>query len=249
VFDLLAADPRVRPESEPIADMCKLLPHSGGSTQWLVHRFRTESINYRRERPASTNPEPQFQVSPAVTDAERVLAGQKPWTSDDVLGLKVVSDPQVSPDGKWLAYQSTETGRPEIYVKPFPEGPGKWQVSTDGGQFPRWRGDGMELFFYINNNLIAAAVRASGSSFEADVPKTLFGLGAPGAAVTHSPYHRFDVSGDGQRFLISQQGEGGPVAGGGLSDTVLGLLEGVAGSGTTTPNSVTVVLNWTRMLK
>lgn len=158
------------------------------------------------------------------------------------------NSPQVSPDGKWLAYQSNETGRPEIYVKPFPEGPGKWQVSSDGGQFPRWRRDGTELFFYFNNNMITAAVRASGSSFEADVPKTLFGLGIPGAAVAHAPYHRFDVSADGRRFLISQQGEGGPVAGGGLADTILGLVEGAAGSSTTTPNSVTVVLNWTRML-
>ncbi|MBL9215943.1 MAG: hypothetical protein JNG83_10750 [Opitutaceae bacterium] len=75
VFDLLATDSALRPESEPIADMCKVLPHSGGSSQWLVHRFRTESINYRRERPASTNPEPQFRVSPAVTDDERALHG------------------------------------------------------------------------------------------------------------------------------------------------------------------------------
>ena len=58
--------------------------------------------------------------------------------------------PQVSPDGKWLAYQSNETGRTEIYIKPFPEGPGKWQVSTDGGKFPRWRGDGKELYFVIH---------------------------------------------------------------------------------------------------
>ena len=88
--------------------------------------------------------------------------------------------PQVSPDGKWLAYQSNETGRPEIYVRPFPDGPGKWQVSIDGGQFPRWRRDGTELFFYFNNNLIVAAIPASGSSIEADVPKTLFGLAPPG---------------------------------------------------------------------
>ena len=55
--------------------------------------------------------------------------------------------PQVSPDGKWLAYQSNETGRPEIYIKPFPDGPGKWQVSIDGGQLPRWRGDGKRTVF------------------------------------------------------------------------------------------------------
>src|SRR5262249_33791608 len=51
-------------------------------------------------------------------------------------------NPQISPDGKWIAYSSNETGRNEIYIKPFPEGPGKWQVSTDGGVFPRLRGYG-----------------------------------------------------------------------------------------------------------
>jgi hypothetical protein len=55
--------------------MCKLLPHAGGHTQWLVHRFRTEAIDYERERPASTNPEPQFRISPAVTDVEREAHG------------------------------------------------------------------------------------------------------------------------------------------------------------------------------
>ena len=57
--------------------------------------------------------------------------------------------PQISPGGKWLAYQSNETGRPEVYVKQFPEGPDKWQVSTDGGQFPRWRRDGKGLCFVL----------------------------------------------------------------------------------------------------
>lgn len=75
VFDILAADVGVRAQAEPIADMCKLLPHAGGSTQWIVHRFRTESINFRRDRPASTNPEPQFRISPAVTETERALHG------------------------------------------------------------------------------------------------------------------------------------------------------------------------------
>ena len=56
---------------------------------------------------------------------------------------------QVSPDGKWLAYQSNETGRAEIYIKPFPEGPGKWQVSTDGGIWPRWRRDGKGLYLRL----------------------------------------------------------------------------------------------------
>src|SRR6266511_5771657 len=55
--------------------------------------------------------------------------------------------PQVSPDGKWIAYSSNETGRSEIYIRPFPQGPAKIQVSVNGGVFPRWRRDGKELYF------------------------------------------------------------------------------------------------------
>jgi hypothetical protein len=76
VCDLLAVDPQIRPESEPIADMCKVLPHAGGRTQWIVHRFRTESIDYRRERAGSVAvTEPQFRISPAVTEHEREAHG------------------------------------------------------------------------------------------------------------------------------------------------------------------------------
>ena len=155
--------------------------------------------------------------------------------------------PQVSPDGRWLAYQSNETGRPEVYVKPFPDGPGKWQVSTDGGVFPRWRRDGRELFFYFTNNLIAADIRVAGSSIEPGVPRTLFGLANPSAAFNHDTYNRFAVTADGQRFLISQQGTGGPTGSGGLADNIATLADqgGAPGSN---PNAITVVLNWPRML-
>jgi len=103
-----------------------------------------------------------------------------------------------SPDGKWLAYFSLESGRAEVYVVPFPGPGGKWQVSTGGGTWPRWRRDGKELFYLsFDNKLIAADVRASGSSFE---------IGAVRALFETRPYRSggatFDVSADGQRFII-----------------------------------------------
>jgi serine/threonine protein kinase/dipeptidyl aminopeptidase/acylaminoacyl peptidase len=162
--------------------------------------------------------------------------------------------PQVSADGKWLAYQSNETGRPEIYVRPFPDGPGKWQVSTDGGQYPRWRGDGKELFFYFNNTMIAADIRVNGSSLAAGVPRTLFGLPNPSAANNHPSYHRYAVSADGQHFFLSiaapfGRGAGGG-GGGGIAATVLAAAEaGNNGPLGTTGNPVAVVLNWPQMLK
>lgn len=66
--------------------------------------------------------------------------------------------PQLSPDGKWLAYESNETGRFEIYLKPFPEGPGKWQISTDGGTVARWRGDSKELYFLLPPNMVSVEI-------------------------------------------------------------------------------------------
>ena len=153
--------------------------------------------------------------------------------------------PQVSPDGKWMAYVSLETGRPEVYIKSFPDGPVRRQVSTDGGLFPRWRRDGSELYFYFANNMIAADIRAAGSSLEPGAPRTLFSLADPGGT-NHVVDNRFAVSADGQRFLVSQPGIGGPGGGGAVADQVLAAAESGAIAAN---NGVTVVLNWTQMLK
>jgi eukaryotic-like serine/threonine-protein kinase len=108
-----------------------------------------------------------------------------------------------SPDGKWLAYFSLESGRPEVYVVPFPGPGGKWQVSTGGGTWPRWRRDGKEIFYLSpDNKVMAAEVRASGTSFEIGAAQPLFET---------RPYRSggaaFDVSADGQRFIIEYAGE------------------------------------------
>jgi len=106
---------------------------------------------------------------------------------------------QLSPDGRWLAYHSNESGRMEIYVQPFP-GPGaKWRVSRDGGQYPRWRGDGKELFFVAGDRALMAVDVVGGSTFAAGDPKPLF-LVHPRARTLDSPY---DVTADGRRFLVS----------------------------------------------
>ena len=82
---------------------------------------------------------------------------------------------QFSPDGRWVAYQSNESGPFEIYVQPFPAANAKWQISTEGGTMPRWRADGKELFFIAPDaKLMAAAVTASDATFEAAPPVALF---------------------------------------------------------------------------
>ena len=114
---------------------------------------------------------------------------------------------QISPDGKWIAYASPETGRSEVYVRPFPDGSGKWRVSATGGNFPRWRADGKELFFMSatsSGKVMAVDIRIAGSSVEPGTPRALFDSGydnnAGGRSIGH--WHTYAVSADGQRFLI-----------------------------------------------
>jgi serine/threonine protein kinase len=112
---------------------------------------------------------------------------------------------QISPDGKWLAYESNETNRFEVYVQPFPSGAGKWQVSTNGGHFPRWRRDGRELFYMAQSSggkIMAVDIKPMGSTFEAGTPRELFDSPYINLAHRGGRYHTFAVSPDGQRFLI-----------------------------------------------
>jgi Tol biopolymer transport system component len=105
-----------------------------------------------------------------------------------------------SPDGRWVAYQSNESGRTEVYVAPFPGPGGKRQVSTAGGINALWRSDGTEIFYFAPDNmLMAAAVNGRGASFEVGAVKPLFQTRRTGTEV-RSPY---DVTADGQRFLIN----------------------------------------------
>ena len=160
---------------------------------------------------------------------------------------------QVSPDGKWMAYQSDETGMPQIYIRPFPEGPGnKSQVSTEGNisLWPRWRGDGKELFFFVAPNVMSADIRVNGSSVQPGVPRILFAiLGTPNVPVHAPAYHRYAVTPDGQRFLFPQPA-GAPTAQGGLAGVIAANVDRAPGSGTiSNPDAINVILNWTRALK
>ena len=109
-----------------------------------------------------------------------------------------------SPDGKWVAYSSNESGRWEIYVTSFPEAHGKWQVSNTGGDQPRWRGDGKELFYLSTDSKIMAVPVKTGSNFDAGTPTALFQAN-PREMFATSELFSYDVSNDGQKFLINTQ--------------------------------------------
>ncbi|HYL35863.1 MAG TPA: protein kinase [Bryobacteraceae bacterium] len=131
-----------------------------------------------------------------------------------------------SPDSRWIAYRSNESGRNEVYVQPFPPaaGGGKWMVSKNGGVQPRWRRDGKELFYVAPDGKLMAVDVSTQPVFKSGVPQALFDTRIYGGGVVNAGAARWDVSPDGKRFLV-------------LS------LVGSEGS-----EAMTVVLNWTAMV-
>ena len=106
--------------------------------------------------------------------------------------------PKLSPDGRFLAYMSDESGRYEVYVRPFPNGDGKWQVSVTGGLGPRWSSDGSELYYGESGTLMAVSVSTE-SALTLGQPQPLFEASGGGQAGSGSGF--YEVSADGQRFL------------------------------------------------
>jgi eukaryotic-like serine/threonine-protein kinase len=133
------------------------------------------------------------------------------------------SVPRFSPDGRWLAYVSDESGRYEIYVQPYPGPGGKWQISTEGGTEPTWNPNGRELFYRSGDKMMAVDVTTQ-PGFAAGRPRMLFEHSYVPTPGTNSNY---DVSPDGQRFLMLKPSESAQAA----------------------PTQINVVLNWFEELK
>ena len=113
-----------------------------------------------------------------------------------------VNQGQFSPDGRWVAYTSNESGRWEVHVAPFPGPGGNWQISTAGGSEPRWRKDGKELFYMAADGKIVAVEVKESSTFDAGAAKPLFQT-SPRDPISSSDLFSYDVSPDGQRFLVN----------------------------------------------
>jgi Tol biopolymer transport system component len=131
--------------------------------------------------------------------------------------------PSFSPDGRWLAYASDESGRPEIYVQAYPGPGGKWQISAEGGTEPVWSPNGRELFYRSGNKMMAVDI-ATQTGFAVGKPRMLFeGRYEPGPVQIDN----YDVSPDGQRFLMLKPSEQAQAA----------------------PTQINVVLNWFEELR
>lgn len=100
-----------------------------------------------------------------------------------------------SPDGRWIAYVSEESGQPEVYVRSFPDSGNKWQISNQGGFSPRWSRSGAELFYRIGDKVMAVSVETS-PTFRAGTPRELF-------SGNYDP-DGFDISPDGRQFLMAK---------------------------------------------
>jgi serine/threonine-protein kinase len=136
------------------------------------------------------------------------------------------NNPDVSPDGRWLAYEADTSGVGEVYVRPFPNvNDGRWQVSTSGGRQPVWSRDGRELFYLDKDGFLTAVAIQPGQAFRASQPKRVLQTRylAPGAS------RAYDVSTDGRRFLVMKDTSGESVA--------------------DKPATIVVVLNWLEELK
>lgn len=115
-----------------------------------------------------------------------------------------VRNAKFSPDGRWVAYSSNETGNWEVYVSAFPNASSKWQVSRGGGEEPRWRRDGKELFYLSGDGKMTAVAIGTGSNFEAGPPLTLFQTHRR-QPISAMDVFTYDVTADGQRFLINSK--------------------------------------------
>jgi eukaryotic-like serine/threonine-protein kinase len=114
-----------------------------------------------------------------------------------------VTAAQISPDGKWVAYASQESGDWEIYVTAFPSAAGKWQVSRGDGAEPRWRGDGKEIFYIGPKSMLTAVAVSSSDTFSAGNATPLFRAQLR-ASVSSTDMFAYDVTKDGQRFVVDR---------------------------------------------
>jgi serine/threonine-protein kinase len=216
--DGLSHDPVWDPQARQVAFRSW---QTGGMTMWLMPADRSAAPRRldptgSRQSPVSFSPDGRF-LSFDQKDVQ---------TRDDVMALRLDGEHapmavarsrfgegsgKFSPDGRWIAYSSSESGRPEIWVQAFP-GPGlKMQVSNNGGTDPVWRRNGGELYYRSDDKMMAVAVTTS-QTFTAGAPRMLWegvyshgtgsSCGMPGVASA-----AYDVSADGQRFLMVKEDE------------------------------------------
>jgi len=135
-------------------------------------------------------------ILPFNGDSKPVAAVQPPSAQSNISAYRI------SPDSHWVAYASDESGQQDVYITSFPEGKGKWRVSSNSGAYPAWSGDGKELFFKdLTDTIFVCKVTTKGPEVEVGAPQRLFHAASPGIGIS------FDVSSDGKRLLVNHAEE------------------------------------------
>ena len=170
----------------------------------------TDSPNI--QTPASWHPSGKFlafyEARPQTANDLMIL----PMDGDEASGWKpgkptvflstpfIEQEPMFSPDGRWIAYYSNESGRFEVYVRPFPEPGGKWQISTEGGRLPIWSSTRSEVFYAsLDNRLMVAPYRVEGDAFRADRPR----VWSERRFMPRPGLSSFDLHPDGERVVLA----------------------------------------------
>jgi serine/threonine-protein kinase len=169
----------------------------------------TESGN--AQQPTSFHPSGRFlafdEMTPRTDSNIMILpfdgdhvSGWKPGTPSPFLNTPALeAEATFSPDGRWVAYSSTESGRAEVYVRPFPGPGGKWQISTGGGMQPTWSRAHRELLYGVMGTMMAASYRVDGDSFQADKPRRW----SEGGYEPRGTNRMFDLHPDGNRLALA----------------------------------------------
>jgi serine/threonine protein kinase/Tol biopolymer transport system component len=164
-----------------IGDADEILPSWSSDGRYLIFQTHSNQGNSQWE----------IWAQPLFGDHKAFPVAQKPQS--------LQGTPALSPDGKWLANDSDESGRIEVYVTPFLHGGGKWQVSTGGGSCPRWRADGRELFYMsLENKIMSAEISAQTSSVVIGKVQQVFQANP----VPFAPECMYDVSADGKKIVV-----------------------------------------------
>jgi eukaryotic-like serine/threonine-protein kinase len=178
-------------------------PASGLGAEREIYRTKAQDDIL----PNSWSPDDKF----VLCTLEPVAGGSSLLLVDVVTGKSTpfiankasVTNGIISPDGKWVAYASNETGTWEIYVSTYPAGQGKWQVSRGGGTEPRWRADAKEIYYVDPKGTLTAVAINTQGTFSAGIPTPLFALHGR-RQISNTDLFSYDVSKDGKRFLVNR---------------------------------------------
>jgi WD40 repeat protein len=197
-----------------------ILFESGLQANSGVYRIRSDGSGEPQRLSEAKAMEHASSLSPdgkrVAIEAGNPFTGMNVWTSliegdpehprlgkaEPLLRASFFPQPAFSPDGRWVAYSSSETGTDEVYVRPFPGPSGKWKISNGGGMYPNWSHDGRLFFLDLDFRVMSADYTARGDSFAAGKPRA---WSEKRVLVSRSggPYQPFDVTPDGKRLAVS----------------------------------------------